>query len=119
MDIIYIRSLQIDTVVGLYAWERQIRQYVTFDIDIACDIQHATKSDDIKDTVDYKAISKRITQFVRNSQFKLVETLIEKTADLIIKEFSAQWVRLCLNKVGALENAQGVGIILERGNRPD
>jgi len=119
MDIIYIRSLQIDTVVGLYAWERKIRQYVTLDIDIACDIQHATASDDIKDTLDYKAISKRVTEFVRVSRFKLVETLIEKIAALILQEFAVTWVRLCLNKMGALSQAQAVGITLERGIRPD
>jgi 7,8-dihydroneopterin aldolase/epimerase/oxygenase len=117
MDIIYIRSLAIDTVVGIYDWERKIRQKIIFDIEMACDIKKAALSDDIKDTVNYKAVCKRLIGFVEESQFQLVETLIESSADIILKEFDVCWVKITLNKVGALSGAQDVGIIIERGSR--
>ena len=115
MDIVYLRDLKVDCVIGIYDWERRIRQTLYIDIDMATDIRKAAASDDIKDTLDYKAVSKRIQQFVGESGFQLVETLAEKIADIILKEFPVPWVRVRINKKGAVRNAGAVGVVIERG----
>jgi len=118
MDIIYIRELKIDTVIGIYGWERQIKQTVVFDIEMATDISKAAATDSIEHTLNYKAVAKRLIDFVSSSDFQLVETLIEQVAEIILTEFSVPWVRIQLNKRGALRGARDVGIIIERGIKP-
>lgn len=117
MDIIFLQELRIDTVIGIYDWERKIRQTVVFDLEMATDIAAAAASDSIEDTLDYKAVAKRITAFVETSEFGLVETLAEKVAGIIRGEFGVPWVRVSLNKSGAIRGARGVGVIIERGER--
>ncbi|MET0051495.1 MAG: dihydroneopterin aldolase [Candidatus Thiodiazotropha sp.] len=117
MDIVFIRDLRIDTVIGIYDWEREIRQTVVFDLEMGADIAKAAQSDAIEDTLDYKAVSKRLVEFVRNSEFQLVETLAERCAGIVLEEFEVPWVRLTLNKVGAVSAARDVGVIIERGQR--
>jgi dihydroneopterin aldolase len=116
MDTIFINDLRIDTVVGIYDWERKIRQIVILDIEMATDIRVAAKSDDIQDTLNYKAITKRLVEFVQASEFQLVETLVEECARIIREEFGAPWVRIKLNKTGAVRGARDVGVIIERGD---
>jgi len=118
MDIIFLQALEIDTVIGIYDWERKIKQKVVFDIEMATDIRKAASSDHIDDTLNYKAVAKRVIGFVEDSQFELVETLAERVAEIILKEFDVPWLRLTLNKLGAITGARGVGIIIERGARP-
>ncbi len=115
MDIVYIRDLRIDTVIGIFDWERRVKQTISLDIDMAFDIRPAAASDDIKDALDYKAVAKRLIDFVGHSQYQLVETLTEAIADIIREEFKVPWVRVCLNKQGALRGSRDVGIIIERG----
>ena len=117
MDIIFIRDLRIDTVIGIYDWERAIRQTIHLDIEMATDIARAASSDRIEDTLNYKAVAKRVIAFVEESSFQLVETLAERIADLVRTEFNVPWMRLTLNKGGAVRGAQGVGVIIERGER--
>lgn len=117
MDIVFIRDLRIDTVIGIYDWEREIRQTVIFDLEMGADIARAAASDAIEDTLDYKAVSKRLIEFVRESEFQLVETLAERCAALVLEEFQVSWVRLTLNKQGAVSAARDVGVIIERGTR--
>ncbi|VAW75484.1 Dihydroneopterin aldolase [hydrothermal vent metagenome] len=114
-DIVFIRELRIETVIGIYDWERKIKQDVVFDIEMATDITKAAQSDSIEDALDYKTISKRIVEFVEQSKFQLVETLAEKVAAIILNEFKVPWVKLQLNKQGALSAARDVGITIERG----
>lgn len=114
MDIIYLHNLQIETVVGIFEWERRVKQTVSFDLDMAADVQKAAASDDIKDTLDYKKVAKRLIEFVGHSEFHLVETLAERVAELVLKEFSVRWLRLRLNKQGAIRGARDVGVIIER-----
>ena len=118
MDIVFLRGLRIETVIGIYDWEKEIKQPVVLDIEMAGDIARAAASDKIEDTLDYKAISKRLKQFVSESRFELVETLAERCAAIIREEFGVPWVRLTLNKTGAVTDADGVGVIIERGERP-
>jgi dihydroneopterin aldolase len=115
MDIIFLRGLQIDTVIGIYDWERKIRQTVIIDLEMGTDILKAAATDDIAHTLDYKTISKRIIAFVEASEFQLVETLAEKISNIILDEFSVPWLRLTLNKKGAISGASDVGIQIERG----
>lgn len=115
MDIVYLRDLKVDCVIGVYDWERRIRQTLYIDIDMATDIRKAAASDGIQDTLDYKAVSKRIQQFVGDSSFQLVETLAEKIAGMVLQEFPVPWVRVRINKKGAVRNADAVGVVIERG----
>ena len=118
MDIIFLRNLRIETVIGIFDWERKVKQTVFFDLEMACDIQKAAASDQIDDTLDYKSLSSAIIDFVEKSNFQLVETLAEKVAELILNDFKVPWVKLTLNKKGALRYADDVGIIIERGEKP-
>jgi len=115
MDIIFLRNLRAETVIGIFDWERKIKQTVFFDLEMASDIRKAAASDHIDDTLDYKSLSNAIISFVESSNFQLVETLAEKVAELIINDFNVPWVKLTLNKKGALRHADDVGIIIERG----
>jgi dihydroneopterin aldolase len=114
MDKIFLTGLNIECVVGIWEWERQVKQNVVLDIEMAADIRKAAASDHIDDTIDYKKVSKRIQSFVGESQFQLVETLTERIAEIIVKEFHVPWVRVKLNKQGALRGSKDVGIIIER-----
>ncbi|MFP5344660.1 MAG: dihydroneopterin aldolase [Gammaproteobacteria bacterium] len=114
MDIIYLHNLQIETVVGIFEWERRVKQTVSFDLDMAADVHQAAASDNIRDTLDYKKVAKRVIEFVGHSEFHLVETLAERVAELVIKEFNVRWLCLRLNKQGAIRGARDVGVIIER-----
>ena len=118
MDIIYIRNLTIETVIGIYDWERCVRQTVSLDVEMACDIRQAAQSDAIADTLNYKAIAKRLIAFIGDSEFLLIETMAERCAALIREEFAVPWLRLRLSKPGALRGADDVGVIIERGEKP-
>jgi dihydroneopterin aldolase len=117
MDIVYIRDLKIDTVIGIFDWERRIRQTVSIDLEMATDIRAAAASDNIKDALDYKAVSKRIIAFVTASEFMLVEKLSEEIAAIVLNEFNVPWLRLRLSKPGAIRGSKDVGIIIERGEK--
>ena len=117
MDTIYLRDLRIETVIGIFDWERRITQTVILDLEMGTDIAQAARTDQIEDTLDYKAVAKRLTQFVSESRFHLVETLAEHCAAIVRNEFQVPWVRLSLNKKGAIRGASDVGILIERGRR--
>jgi len=117
MDIIYLHDLRIDTVIGVFDWERRVRQTVILDLDMAADIRRAAASDALADTLNYKAVAKRLMEFVGQSDFQLVETLAERVADVVLSEFDVPWVRLRVNKQGAVRGARDVGVLIERGKR--
>lgn len=117
MDIIFLGGLEIDTTIGIYDWERTIKQKIILDIEMAFDISKAAATDDIAFTLDYKAVSDRIVEFVEQSEFFLVETLIEEIAKLLQTEFGIPWLKIVLNKKGAISRARDVGIIIERGKK--
>ena len=114
MDKVFIEALEVECVIGIYDWERKIRQPVVLDIEMAFDNRKPAASDDIADTLDYKAVSKRLIQFVSESSYGLVETLAEQCCRIILEEFSVAHVRLKLSKPGAVRGARAVGVILER-----
>jgi len=118
MDIVYIRDLRIDTIIGIYDWEREVRQTVSIDLEMASDIRKAAETDDIQYALNYKAVSKRLIAYVENRNALLVETLAEEIAQVIRAEFNVPWLRLRLSKPGAIRGARDVGLIIERGEKP-
>ena len=114
MDKIFLSALTVECIVGIWEWERRVKQTVIIDLEMAADIRRAAASDAIEDTVDYKKVSKRLLAFVAESQFKLVETLTERIAYTVIAEFGVRWVKVRLNKQGAIRGARDVGIEIER-----
>lgn len=119
MDTVFIEGLEIDTVIGIYDWERRIRQPLRLDLEMAFDNTVPAGSDRIADTLDYKAVSKRLAGFVAGSDFGLVETLAERCAEIVQREFQVPWLRLTVRKPGAVRGADAVGVRIERGRRPD
>ncbi|HPG94593.1 MAG TPA: dihydroneopterin aldolase [Dokdonella sp.] len=114
MDIVFIEDLRIETVIGIYDWERRIRQVVALDIEMRFDNTRPAATDRIEDTLDYKAVSKRLIAFVESSEFQLVETLAERCATIILDEFEVSHVRLRLAKPGAVRGSRSVGVQIER-----
>jgi dihydroneopterin aldolase len=114
MDRIFLNALTTECIVGIWDWERQVKQTVVIDLEMAIDVRKAAATDHIDSTLDYKKVSKRILAFVGESQFQLVETLTEKIAELIIVEFNVSWAKVTLNKRGAIRSARDVGIVIER-----
>jgi dihydroneopterin aldolase len=115
MDRIFLRDLRIETIIGSFDWERETPQTVSIDLEMATDVARAAQSDDIADALDYKAIAKRLIAFVGDSDFQLVETLAERIAAILREEFGVAWVRVSVNKGGAVRGASGVGVVIERG----
>jgi|TARA_B110000977_G_scaffold154462_1_gene196312 dihydroneopterin aldolase len=118
MDIVFIRELQIETVIGIYDWERKVRQMISLDIDMATDIHKAATTDHIDDTLSYKTVAMHLIEYVEQSEFELVEALAEKICAIIIEEFKVPWVKLTLSKPGAVKGSRAVGVIIERGKKP-
>ena len=118
-DHVFIEGLQIDTLIGIYDWERRIRQTLVFDIEMAFDNRVPAATDDIALTLNYKEVSKRLIEFVSQSSFGLVETLAERCAQIILDEFGVSKVRLKLSKPGAVRGARAVGVMIEREKRSE
>ena len=115
MDILFIRELRIDTEIGVYEWEHNIKQPISLDIELSTDVSKAVKSDDLRDALDYQRVADRVTEFITSRHFKLVETVAEKVAALLQSEFGVSWVRLRVCKLSAIKTARDVGIVIERG----
>jgi dihydroneopterin aldolase len=117
MDIVFVRDLEVKTVIGVFDWERKIRQRLVFNLELGTDFSAAAKSDDLKDTLDYKAISHAIEEFAEASSYQLVEALVEAVADMVMTKFSVKWLSITLDKPGAVSCARSVGVKLERGQK--
>jgi dihydroneopterin aldolase len=119
MDKIFLSELKVDTVIGIWDWERKIRQTVVIDLEMSADIAKAAATDRVEDTLNYKSVAKRIQSFVADSSFQLVETLAERIAGIIRDEFDVKWVKVRVNKPGAIRGSRDVGILIERGQWSD
>jgi dihydroneopterin aldolase len=113
-DRIFLRGLTAECVIGFIDWERRVKQTVVVDLELPVDCRQAAVTDDVTDTVDYKKVSKRVLAFIEASEFKLVETLAQRLAMLILEEFAIEWLRLSINKPGAIRNSRDVGVAIER-----
>jgi dihydroneopterin aldolase len=116
MDIIYLSQLKLETLIGVYEWERQAKRVIFIDLELATDTRQAALTDDLAHTVDYGVLAQRLTQLAENSEFFLIETLADRLANLILQEFNVHWLRLKLSKRGAIPTADDVGLIIERGS---
>ena len=114
MDKIFLRQLEVDAVIGIWEWERRIKQTVTIDLEMATDARGAALSDDIGKTLNYRDVAKRVIAFVGESEFQLVETLADAVAGVIIREFDVPWLKLSVGKPGAISGAKIVGVTIER-----
>ena len=114
MDKIKLTELTVNTVIGIWDWEKRNPQKVVFDIEMSTDISKASKSDSIKDALDYKVISKRVKQYALENQFDLIETLADKVAEIILNEFEVSWVKLTISKPYAIRDSKNVSLIIER-----
>jgi dihydroneopterin aldolase len=114
MDKIFIHALKTEAIIGIFDWERQVKQTVVVDIELSADIRKAALTDSIADTLNYKGVAKRVLAFIETSQFHLVETLAEHIAMLILEEFGVAWVSIVLSKPGAVRSSRDVGVALER-----
>ena len=117
MDTIFIRELSMDAVIGVFDWERQVKQKISIDLEMATDIAKSAETDALQDTLDYKAISLRIRSLVETNQPQLVETLIELIANTIMQEFNIPWLRITIAKPGAVRGSKAVGVTIERGEK--
>lgn len=118
MDRVFIEDLRVETIIGIYDWERSIKQIVALELEMAWDIAEAVASEDIEKTLNYKAVAKRLTEFIAGSEFQLVETLADRCAAIVREEFGVPWLRLRVDKPGAVRGSKSVGVIVERGERP-
>lgn len=117
MDTIFLRDLRVHAIVGIWQWERRMRQVISIDLDMAVDVARAAATDNIESTLDYKAVSRRVVEFVEQSSFNLIETLADRLAGVITGEFGVPWVRVAIHKPGAIRGSRDVGIVIERGTR--
>ncbi len=114
-DIVFIEDLRIETIIGIYDWEREVKQTIALDIEMAADNTRPASTEKIEDALNYKAVAKRMIAFTEESKFQLVETLAERLVEIIMEEFSVPWCRLKLRKMGAVTGSKSVGVIIERG----
>jgi 7,8-dihydroneopterin aldolase/epimerase/oxygenase len=113
-DRVFLRGLTAECIIGFIDWERRVRQTVVIDLEVPVDCRRAAATDAVADTVDYKKVAKRVLAFIESSEFKLVETLAHRLAMLLLEEFGLEWVRLQVNKPGAIRNSRDVGVMIER-----
>ncbi|HKF98862.1 MAG TPA: dihydroneopterin aldolase [Steroidobacteraceae bacterium] len=113
-DRIFLHGLSAECIIGFIDWERRVKQTVVLDLELPVDCRHAARTDEVADTLDYKKVAKRVLAFVEASEFKLVETLAHRVALVILEEFPVEWVRVALNKPGAIRNSRDVGVVIER-----
>jgi dihydroneopterin aldolase len=113
-DKIFLRGLEVECIIGFIDWERRIKQRVQIDLEMPVDCAKAAKSDDVSDTLDYKRVAKRVISFVESSEFMLVETMAHRMAVLILEEFGIEWIRISVNKPGAIRGSRDVGVAIER-----
>lgn len=116
MDIVYLHGIEVDCVIGVWDWEREITQRISIDLDMGHDLSRAGESDDLADTLNYKEVSKQVADYCIERQAKLVETLAAGIADIVLNAFGCQWCRVKINKTGAVRGARDVGVIIERSN---
>lgn len=115
MDKIFLSELKVETVIGIWEWERKIRQTIIIDLEMSADISKAAATDQVEDTLNYKSVAKRVQSFVADSSFQLVETLAERIAEIVREEFNVEWVKVRVNKPGAIRGSRDVGVLIERG----
>ncbi|HEX7081076.1 MAG TPA: dihydroneopterin aldolase [Gammaproteobacteria bacterium] len=114
MDIIFLRELKVETVIGIWEWERHVTQIVSIDLEMAADVKRAAEADRIDQGLNYKDVAKRVVAFVEGARFQLVESLADAIARIVVQEFRVPWVKVSVAKPGAIEGSKEVGVVIER-----
>lgn len=117
MDKIFVRELRVETIVGIWDWERRMPQTVSIDLEMGADIRRAAQSDDIDATLDYRGVAKRVSSFVADSRYQLIESMAEGIAEVVMNEFSVPWIKVVIHKPGAVRGSKDVGVLIERGQQ--
>ncbi len=116
-DTVLITGLRLPTVIGVYDWEREVRQELRVDLEMAWDMTHAAATDDVEFALNYAAVSARLIEFARDNSFKLIEAFADAAANVVMNEFNVSWLKLTLAKPGAVAEADWVGLSIERGTK--
>lgn len=116
MDIVFINKLKVYSIVGIFDWERKAPQELVFDVQLAWDISKAAKSEDIDDALNYAEVANSLADFVKEKQFKLLETLLEQSAGMIMEKYKVPWLRISCEKTQVMTSVKGVGLTVERGD---
>ena len=116
-DLVFVHGLRVDALIGVHAWERELRQVLLIDLDLAADVRAAAARDALSDALNYQVLAERVREFVSASSYQLVESLVEALASLLIEEFAIPWLRLRITKPGAVPGADAVGVVIERAAR--
>lgn len=117
MDKVIIKGLSIQTTIGFYAWEKEIKQTLVIDLTMGWDIAKAAENDELDKTLNYAEISTVIETFANDNQVDLIETLAHRMADYLIETYQIPWLTLFIGKPGAVHNAETVGVEIERGKQ--
>lgn len=117
MDVLFISELRIDSEIGVHEWEKNIKQPISLDIELSTQADRAAQTDTLQHSVDYEAVTNRVTEFITSKHFNLVETVAEEVAQLLQREFDVEWLRLRVAKLNAVKTTRAVGVIIERGRR--
>ena len=115
MDHLFITALTAEAVIGIYDWEREVKQRLEIDLEMSMDLRAAARSDAIEDTLNYKSVAKRVLAFVEGSSFRLVEALAGEIARIVLEEFKVERVKVTVHKPGAIRHSRDVGVVVERG----
>ncbi|MEC7377717.1 MAG: dihydroneopterin aldolase [Pseudomonadota bacterium] len=116
-DTVFIEGLVVETVVGVYDWEREVTQSLVIDLEMAWDNRVPGRSDDVADALDYAAVSERVDACLKQFKPQLLERAAEALAEVLRTEFGVSWLRLAIRKPGAVPGAAAVGVRIERGVR--
>ena len=114
MDIVFIKELCIEAIIGIYDWERKIKQVVCIDLELGTEIKKASESENIEYTIDYKAVAKKVKATVQEGEFFLIETLAEEIIKMKFDNFDITHVKGRFSKPGAVTGSKEVGVIIER-----
>ncbi|GLS25637.1 dihydroneopterin aldolase [Marinibactrum halimedae] len=113
-DIVFIRDLEVEAVIGVFDWERRVKQRLVFDVEMATNIVKAAKTDNLEYAINYRAVADELIEFVSHSEFQLIESLVEHLSMKLNEKFGLSWVRLTVHKPGAVKEARDVGVVIER-----
>ncbi len=114
MDIVFIEKLKIPASIGVWEWERQVKQMIVVDVELGTDIRAAARSDDLDDSISYKDVASKICELLSERHFALIEAVAESIASTVLKNYPVQWCKVCVSKPRAVEKSQNVGVVIER-----
>lgn len=118
MDTLFVHGLRLDTEIGVYEWEKNVKQPISLDIEVNTNVKKPAETDELKDALDYQKLTDRVTEFINSKHFHLVETVAEEVAELLQREFKVAWAKVRVSKLSAIKTVDSVGVVIERGQRP-